>query len=84
VTNDTDAEFFDIANEMVSGEANAVLDRHLRRTAKWLDMRRADGRGAELRDLIQKILGEPGRRDQIMTVYATALWRLLEEEGNDD
>lgn len=76
----TDAEFFGIANEMVSDEANEVLDRHLKRTAKWLKMRRDEGESAELRDLIMKVLSEPSKRKQVVTVYATALWRLLEME----
>lgn len=78
---DTDEEFFSIANELISVEANSLLDRQLGRVRAWREGRQANGETADLRDLIAQVVAEPNKRGLVLAAYAAAMYRLLAQEG---
>jgi thymidylate synthase len=79
--NDTDRAFRDIANEMMSGEANDLLEKQMARVLKWRQRQKAANEPADLLALIRQIQNEPNKRGPVMAAYAAAMWRLLEQEG---
>lgn len=77
---DVNQEFAAIIDDLVSEEANDLLDIHLARTREWVAQERAAGRQLELRALIMQLHGEPSQRGPILAAYSAALWRLLEDK----
>lgn len=75
---DTDSEFRAITGDIMSEEANDLLDKHIARSRKWLAEKRAAGEPTDLWDFIKKLHGEPNLKGPIVAAYAAALWRLLE------
>jgi hypothetical protein len=73
----TDQEFYAIANEIITEEAENLLDRQLARARTWRAERLANGETADLGDLITKVLSEPNKRGPVLAAYAAAMHRLL-------
>ena len=78
--NDTDSEFRGIANEMMAGEANNLLDQQMTRVIKWRQRQKAADEPADLMALIRQVQNEPNKRGPVLAAYAAALWRLLEQD----
>jgi hypothetical protein len=78
---DTDKEFLAIADDLVSAEANDLLDKQMAKALEWVEQRKANGEPADLRSMIQRFHQEPNRRGPVLAAYAAAMWRLLQQEG---
>ena len=77
----TDEEFGSITDNIISDEANELLDKQLARVLQWRDMCVADGEMATLAALIHQMVNERAPRIPTVVTHATALWRLLEKDG---
>lgn len=77
---ESDFDFDGLAAEMVSDNANALLDRQLERARRWKYLQEAKGEVPTLSDMIKQCMQEPSKRRIIIGAYATALWRLIELE----
>lgn len=82
----TNSEFFAIADSLVSEEANDYLDSRLDLVDKWVATREAAGLPADLRTLVEQVMHEPNQRGPVIVAMCTALWRLREikEQANAD
>lgn len=69
--------FDEMMGGLVKSEADDLLDRHMERTRKWIEMKEAKGETVTLADLIKKLHGEPNRKGPVVAAYGAALWRLM-------
>ncbi len=79
---DEKAIFEDIANGLVSDEANDYLDKRLVAVDQWVQYQQERGHPATLRAFIDKLMQEPNERGPVIITLATALWRLREEHSH--
>lgn len=77
--NQTDEQFRGIANDMMSDEANNLLNEQLDRVVEWRRRQREAGKPDDLMALIRQVHQEPNKRGPVLAAYAAAMWRLLEQ-----
>ena len=70
-------QFDAMVGELVKGEADDLLEKHIARTREWIEMEEAGGHTVTLTDLIKKLQSEPNRKGPVVAAYAAALWRLM-------
>lgn len=72
------SEFFAIADDLVSEQANDYLDSRLEILDQWIQARLAAGMTADLRSFMDQLMREPNQRGPVIVTLSTALWRLRE------
>lgn len=72
-------EFSEIANNLVSQEANDYLDQQLSQVDLWVEYQESVGEPADLRNLMDKIHHENSKRGPLIIALSAALWRLREQ-----
>lgn len=80
----TTEEFFGIANELISDEANDFLAKRLKKVDQWVAYRKLRNQPADLRSLIDQLMREPEQRAMVLVAYAAALWKIREMEGKNE
>lgn len=78
--NTYDETFFDMASHLVVEETDRLLDVHLAQAVRFLQMRREEGKRADVYALIEHFKADPRKRARgpMLAVYAAAVYRLLE------
>lgn len=75
---DTDREFFALANQMASQEAHDYLAKRMEALDLWVAHRESTGEPVDLRSLIMQVMREPNDRGPVIVALCTAMWELRE------
>lgn len=82
MADDISTEFFAIANDLATREANDYLDERMAALEKWVQAREEAGEPADLRSLISQVMNEPNQRGPLIVGLCTAMWRLRERNAD--
>lgn len=77
----TDSQFKAMTDNIMSEEANKLLDKYLVRVDNWKSNQRMDGIEPTTADLIRKLVAEKSDPKHVAVALSAALWRLLGDSG---